>query len=78
MLSILMQVLVGLIAGYIASRIMKLKGGVVKYIAIGIVGSILGNILISLIGFYAIGFFANIIVSIAGACLLISISRKVL
>lgn len=78
MFSILMQILVGLIAGYIASRIMKVGGGVVKYIVIGVVGSVLGNIIISLVGFYAIGFIAKIIVSIAGACILIAISRKVI
>ena len=67
---------VGLIAGWAAGKIMKGGGyGTVMDIVLGIVGAIVGGFLMSLVGIHAGGFIGTIIIAIIGAVLLIWISR---
>jgi uncharacterized membrane protein YeaQ/YmgE (transglycosylase-associated protein family) len=70
--------LVGLIAGALAGRVMKGSGyGCLGNIAVGLVGSILGG----LVGGYFFegmaGFWGSILVSFVGACLFIAILRLI-
>ncbi|MCI6708907.1 MULTISPECIES: GlsB/YeaQ/YmgE family stress response membrane protein [Eisenbergiella] len=55
---------------------MKTTGGTLRNIITGIVGGMIGSFLFSLIGFYAHGFLANLIVSVVGACIFIYIGKK--
>jgi uncharacterized membrane protein YeaQ/YmgE (transglycosylase-associated protein family) len=69
-------VLVGLIAGWAAGKIMKGGGyGTVMDIVLGIVGAVVGGRLLGLFGIYAGGFIGTIVVAIIGAVFLIWISR---
>ena len=68
MISFLLSILYGALAGWISSRIMKTTGGTLRNIITGIVGG--------MIGFYAHGFLANLIVSVVGACIFIYIGKK--
>ena len=69
-------VLVGLIAGWAAGKIMKGGGyGTVMDIVLGIVGAVVGGRLLGLFGIYAGGFIGTIVVAIIGAAFLIWISR---
>ena len=71
-------VLVGLIAGWAAGKIMKGGGyGVVMDIVLGIVGAVVGGWLVGILGFQAGGFISTIIVAIIGAVFLIWISRMI-
>ncbi|MCA5961270.1 GlsB/YeaQ/YmgE family stress response membrane protein [Blautia sp. RD014234] len=45
--------------------------------AIGIAGSFVGGGIMSLVGFYAYGFLANIMVSVLGACIFLYIAKKI-
>jgi uncharacterized membrane protein YeaQ/YmgE (transglycosylase-associated protein family) len=69
-------VVVGLIAGWAAGKIMKGGGyGAVMDIVLGIVGAVVGGWLLGILGIHAGGFIATILVAILGAVFLIWISR---
>src|SRR5436305_14746158 len=75
---ILAWIIVGLIAGFLASVVMRGGGyGIVGDIIIGIVGAFIGGFLASLVGVSAGGFIGTIIVAFIGACILIAILRAV-
>ena len=71
--------IVGLIAGFLASRIMGAGGyGLVGDIIVGIVGAFIGGFIVSLLGFGgSMGLIGSIIVALIGACILIAILRAV-
>jgi uncharacterized membrane protein YeaQ/YmgE (transglycosylase-associated protein family) len=70
-------IVVGLIAGWAAGKIMKGSGyGVLMDIVLGIVGAILGAWIIRLLGFEATGgLVTSILVATLGAVVLVAISR---
>ena len=69
-------IIVGGIAGWIAERIMKSDMGLLANIALGIVGALVLNaILMAVVGGTLGGWIGQLIVGIAGACLLIWASR---
>src|SRR6266700_1519436 len=70
---------VGLIAGFLASVVMRGGGyGIVGDIIVGVVGAFIGGLLVSLLmpgaGF---GFWGSVVVAFIGACVLIAILRAV-
>jgi uncharacterized membrane protein YeaQ/YmgE (transglycosylase-associated protein family) len=76
---LIIWIIIGLIAGFLASRIMSGGGyGVVGDIIVGLVGALIGgflaNLLIPAANFGLIG---SIIISIIGACILIAILHAV-
>jgi len=76
--SLIWWVVVGLIAGWAAGKIMKGGGyGVVMDIVLGIVGAVVGGWLMGILGIHAGGFISTIIVAIIGAVFLIWISRMI-
>ncbi len=68
---------VGLIAGVLASFVMRGGYGIVGDIVIGIVGAFLGGFLASLLGIGASGLVGTIIIAFIGACILIAILRLI-
>ncbi|MBV9228524.1 MAG: GlsB/YeaQ/YmgE family stress response membrane protein [Chloroflexi bacterium] len=76
--SVLWWLIVGLIAGFLASVVMRGGGyGVVGDIIVGIVGAFIGGFLASLVGLGASGFVGTVIIAFIGACILIAILRAV-
>jgi len=76
--SLIWWVVVGLIAGWAAGKIMKGGGyGVVMDIVLGIVGAVVGGWLVGILGIRAGGFIGTIIVAIIGSVFLIWISRMI-
>jgi uncharacterized membrane protein YeaQ/YmgE (transglycosylase-associated protein family) len=76
--SLIWWVLVGLIAGWAAGKIMKGGGyGVVMDIVLGVIGAVVGGWLVGILGFQAGGFISTIIVAIIGALFLIWITRLI-
>ena len=76
--SLLWWLIVGLIAGFLASVVMRGGGyGIVGDIIVGIVGAFIGGFLASLLGLGASGLIGTIIVAFIGACILIAILRAV-
>ena len=70
---------VGLIAGFLASMVMRGGGyGVVGDIVVGIVGALIGGFIMNALGFSSGGnIIYSIIVAFIGACILIAILRAV-
>ncbi len=70
-------IVVGLIAGWAAGKIMKGGGyGPVVDILLGIAGGIVGGVLLGLLGIHGEGLIGSILVAIVGAVFLIWLSRK--
>jgi uncharacterized membrane protein YeaQ/YmgE (transglycosylase-associated protein family) len=76
---IIAWLIVGLIAGFVASRLMGSGGyGVVSDIIVGIIGAFIGGFIVSLLGIGGTaGLIGSIVVAIIGACILIAILRAV-
>jgi len=74
----ILSLIVGGIVGWLASKVMKTDAqmGVIGNVLVGVVGSMLGFWLAGLLGFAAFGVFARLVVSVAGAALLIFILQK--
>jgi uncharacterized membrane protein YeaQ/YmgE (transglycosylase-associated protein family) len=71
-------IIVGLIAGWAAGKIMKGGGyGVVMDIVLGIVGAVIGGWLLGALGIYAGGLIGSIVVAIIGAVFLIWVTRMI-
>lgn len=70
------SLLMGAVVGWIASRLMKAESRLLRNIVVGVIGSFVGNFVFGLIGFYAAGLLADLIVGTVGACLFIWLGRK--
>ncbi|WP_028029986.1 GlsB/YeaQ/YmgE family stress response membrane protein [Gemmobacter nectariphilus] len=76
-LGIIMSIIIGGLAGWIASMIMKADTGLFTNILLGIVGAVVLNALLGWAGIYAArAWLPQLIVGAAGAALLIWIGRK--
>ena len=77
-LSIVLWLLIGLVAGFLASRVMRGGGyGVVGDIVVGLIGALIGGFLAGLLGLGQFGLIGSIIVAFIGACILIAILHAV-
>ena len=71
-------ILVGLIAGWLAGKVMKGGGyGVAADIVLGILGGFVGGWVFGLLGLHTGGFIGSIVVAFVGAVILVWITRKV-
>ncbi len=76
--AVIWWLVVGLIAGFLASLVMRGGGyGIVGDIIVGLVGALIGGFLASLVGIGAGGFVGTIIIAFIGAVILIAILRAV-
>ena len=72
------QILVGILAGWLAGKIMRGRGyGVLIDLLLGVVGAILGGFVFGMLGLVAYGIIGRIVVATAGAVMLIWIARQV-
>jgi uncharacterized membrane protein YeaQ/YmgE (transglycosylase-associated protein family) len=76
---LLMWLVVGLVAGFLASRVMRGGGyGIIGDIVVGIVGAFLGGWISGFLGFGGTyGLIGSIVVAFIGACILIAILHAV-
>ena len=70
-MNILVLLVVGLIAGFLADKVVKNTFGMVGDIIIGIVGSFIGGWIFSLLGISAGGFIGQVIAAFVGAVVLL-------
>lgn len=75
--TVIWWLVIGLIAGSLASLVMRGGYGIVGDIIIGIVGAVLGGYLAGLLGLGASGFIGTLIIAFIGACILIAILRLI-
>ena len=76
MLGLILEILFGALAGWIASNIMKSKGGWLRNIIFGILGGFVGGRIAALIGLPG-GMIMGLVVAVAGACLVIWLFNKI-
>ena len=76
MLHFLMSIILGAIAGGIAGKIMESRGGFLRNVLLGTVGGFVGQAVLSIFHLGATGWLGSVLVSIAGACLVIWLGRK--
>jgi uncharacterized membrane protein YeaQ/YmgE (transglycosylase-associated protein family) len=78
LMAVVLWLLVGLIAGWAAGKIMKGRGyGVVMDIVLGVVGAVVGGWLTGIFGLYAGNIIGSILVATFGAVFLIWLSRLI-
>jgi len=77
--SLIWFLLIGLVAGWIASMLMKDgRHGVLGYIVIGVVGALLGGWLFGVLGIFAGGgLIGSLITAVVGAIILIVLLRLI-
>ena len=70
------QIAIGILAGWLAGKIMRGRGfGVLLDLVIGVVGSLLGGPVFGLLGLYSSGLIGSLVVATAGAVLLLYLVR---
>lgn len=67
--------IIGAIAGWIAGIIMGSKGGLLRNIIIGVLGGFLGPVILGAVGFTASSTLGVIITSVVGSCALILVGK---
>ena len=74
---ILWQIAIGILAGWLAGKIMRGRGyGVLVDLLLGIVGSVIGHFVFGLLGLHAYGLVGSIVVATAGAMMLLFLARQ--
>jgi uncharacterized membrane protein YeaQ/YmgE (transglycosylase-associated protein family) len=73
--SLLVWLIVGVIAGFLASRVMRGAYSLLGDLIIGLVGAVIGGFLADLLGLGATNLLGSIILAFIGACLLIAVLR---
>ncbi len=64
-------IIIGILAGWIAEKIMARNHGLLTNLVVGLVGSFLGALIAHLLGFTYRGFLPSLLVSAVGAILLL-------
>jgi uncharacterized membrane protein YeaQ/YmgE (transglycosylase-associated protein family) len=76
-MDIIWFLLIGLVAGWLASLIIKREGkGIVNYLIIGVVGALLGGCLFRLLHLAAYGLLGELVIATVGAVILLFVLRK--
>jgi uncharacterized membrane protein YeaQ/YmgE (transglycosylase-associated protein family) len=75
---VIWQIVIGILAGFLAGKIMRGRGyGLLVDLLLGIVGSMLGGLIFSVLGLYSSGLLGELVVATFGAVLLIYIVRRI-
>ena len=66
-------IFIGIIAGWIAEKVMARRHGLITNLIVGVIGSFIGAFLAHALGFTYVGFWPSLVVSAAGAIVLLLI-----
>ena len=64
-------IVIGILAGWIAEKVMRRNHGLLTNLAVGVVGALLGGFIAGMIGMGASGLIGSLIVATLGAILLL-------
>ncbi len=74
---LLWQIAIGILAGWLAGKIMRGRGyGVLLDLVLGIIGSLIGGFVFGLLGLHAYSLIGSIVVATAGAVMLLYLARR--
>ena len=76
MFRFILSILIGSLSGYIAGRIMDSPGGFWHNWVLGTIGSVVGGLLLGLVGIASYSLLGDILVSVLGACLFLFAGRR--
>jgi uncharacterized membrane protein YeaQ/YmgE (transglycosylase-associated protein family) len=77
-MSLLWEILIGIVAGWLAGQIVKGRGmGVIVDLIVGIIGALLGGWIFGLLGMAAYGLIGQLVVATVGAVILLLLIRLV-
>jgi uncharacterized membrane protein YeaQ/YmgE (transglycosylase-associated protein family) len=78
LMDIVWFLVIGLVAGWLASVIIKREGkGILNYLIIGVVGAFLGGFLFRMLHLVAYGLLGELVVATVGAVILLVVLRKI-
>ena len=77
MIDILISIGIGAVAGWLASLVTNSSGGLIKNIILGLVGGFVGQFICNLLHISFAGYLGTILVSAAGAVLVVFIINKI-
>jgi uncharacterized membrane protein YeaQ/YmgE (transglycosylase-associated protein family) len=66
-------IIIGVLAGWLAEKIMKRNHGLLTNLVVGLAGALIGGFLAHTLGWDFAGFWASLLVSLAGAVVLLAI-----
>lgn len=66
-------IVIGVIAGWIAEKVMKRNHGLLTNLVVGVVGALLGGFLAGLLGLGSNGFIGSLVIATLGAIVLLAI-----
>ena len=73
-MSLLTFILVGIVSGFLAGKVMKGRGfGLVGDLIVGVIGALVGSWVFEVMGLSAYGFIANVIMAFLGAVLFLGL-----
>ena len=76
-MNIILFLLIGLAAGWLAGQIMGKKRGVLINLGIGVVGAFIGGFLFNIVGLAATGLVGSLIMATLGAVVLLWVVSKI-
>lgn len=78
MIYLLWVIVIGILAGWIAGKIMRGSGfGLLGDLIVGVVGSLLGSFIFGLLGLGAYGLIGRLVVAVIGALILLWLIRLI-
>ena len=75
-MGIIVTLICGALAGWLAGNIMKSNNGILMNTLLGVAGGVVGSILLGIIGISGRGIIGGTIVAVVGACFLVWLARK--
>ena len=77
-INLIISIALGAVSGWLAGNIMKSNGGLLRNAILGIIGGFIGGLIFDILGISFGGYLGTIVVSAAGACLVIFAANKLL
>lgn len=78
MIYLLWVIVIGILAGWIAGKIMRGRGfGLLGDLIVGVIGSLLGSFIFGLLGLGAYGLLGRLVVAVIGAVILLWLIRLI-
>lgn len=68
-------IIIGGVAGWLAEQFMKSNMGLIMNILLGVVGAVVANFLLALLGVVLTGAIGYLVAGFIGACILIAVGR---
>jgi uncharacterized membrane protein YeaQ/YmgE (transglycosylase-associated protein family) len=77
MVPLLWEIAIGILAGFLAGKIMRGRGyGVLLDLVLGLVGAVIGGFVFGLLGLHGYGLVGQLVIATAGAVMLIWVVRR--